>query len=251
MSRALRSLSRFAAATLAGCLLASPGAEAREARPFVEQGQEHYLDIPGLGPVPIPLPPGARVFNPSRRSGPPEASPRAGDERAAGPERRGRKRENMLDALFMRLAGAENVEEAHSIAGSIGRLWARSGSETADLLLARAALAATLGDSSLSLTLFDRIVALEPSWPEGFVGRANARLVVGDTDGAERDFETAVKLEPRRFDALAAMGALQERAGAPKQALDAYRRALSLDPRREEWRKAEERLRLEVEGRDI
>lgn len=246
MSKAPRSLSLVTTA-LAGFLIAFAGARAENA----PQTQEHYLDIPGIGPVPIPLPPGARVFNPPRRSSPPPAPWPGAERNGEAPAVEAPKREKPLDALFARLAGAESVEEARSIASSIGRLWARSGSETADLLLARAALAASLRDFTLALALFDRIVALEPSWPEGFVGRANARLVAGDPEGAERDFEAAVRLEPRRFDALGALAALQERAGAPKRALEAYRRALSLDPRRDEWRRAEERLRLEVEGRDI
>ncbi len=250
-------LSRFVAATLAVLPLAAPAAvcaDGKGARPLRPATEEHYLDIPGLGPLPVPLPPGSRLFSPSRKlSSPPVEPPLAGGARDAGPAPvdEAQRRSNALDALFARLAGAENAEEAHWVAGSIGRIWARSGSETADLLLGRAALAASLGDYRLALDLFDHIVALEPSWPEGFVGRANAKIIAGDADGAERDFEAAVKLEPRRFDALGAMGALQERAGAPKPALDAYRRALSLDPRREDWRKAEERLRLEVEGRDI
>lgn len=241
MSKALPSLSRFAAATATALLVASGGADAGDAM----LAQQQYLDIPGIGRVPFPPPPGGRGVDPSRRSSPP---PRLDGERDAEIVP---KRENTLDALFALLAGAESVDEARSIAGSIGRLWARSGSETADLLLARAALAASLGDFTLALALFDKITALEPSWPEGFVGRANAKLIVGDADGAGRDFETAVRLEPRRFDALAALGVLQERAGAPERALEAYRRALSLDPQRDEWRKAEERLRLQVEGRDI
>lgn len=235
-------------------LLAGPmtgGADAEGARsPREPATEEHYLDMPGLGPVPIPLPPGSRVFNPQRRSARPSIEPsptpngRASVDDASA-------RVSALEALFSRLTGADSEDEAQAVAQSIGRIWARSGSATADLLLGRAALAASFGDHRLALDLFDHIVALEPSWPEGLVGRANAKIIAGDVDGAERDFEAAVELEPRRFDALGAMGALQERAGAPNLALDAYRRALSLDPRREDWRKAEERLKLEVEGRDI
>lgn len=205
--------------------------------------------VPERGPnspgprFPAPVSPDSRGFGPPRQSG------RAQDLRR--PSEQPRSRVDTLDALFKRLADADTAAESNAVAGSIGRIWARSGSETADLLLGRAALAASSGNYFLALELFDRIVALEPAWPEGFVGRANAKIIAGDAEGAARDFEVAVRLEPRRFDALGALGALQERAGAPKSALDAYRRALALDPRREEWRKAEERLSLEVEGRDI
>lgn len=182
---------------------------------------------------------------------PPGSSSQSARISSIAPPDHSRTRADALDALFSRLADAGGEDEARAIAHSIGRIWARSGSDTADLLLERAALAAEVGDFRLSLELFDRIIALQPTWPEGFVGRANVKAMAGDHGGAMSDFEAAVKLEPRRFDALGALAALQEGAEAWKAALDSYRRALALDPRREDWRKAEERLRLQVEGRDI
>jgi tetratricopeptide (TPR) repeat protein len=229
------------AAPLAAAPLPDSGAlaDGRE-RPFTEQ---QYVDIPGIGRVPIPLPPGARVFSPQRRSAPlaPELAPEHAPEIAR----------DSLDDLIRRLSLADSEEEGGALAQAIGRLWARSGSPTADMLLRRAMAAASVGADSLALDIFDRIVILEPAWAEALVGRANIRIALGDLDGAEHDLESALRLEPRRFDALGALGALRERIGAPARALDAYRRARTLDPRHEEWRKAEERLRLEVEGRDI
>ncbi|HEY8065770.1 MAG TPA: hypothetical protein VIF40_13755 [Methylosinus sp.] len=230
--------SRFFAAAFAAALLTAPGALAAGAEPPFTEPQ--YLDIPGLGRVPIPLPPGARLFSP-RRSPPVELAP----ERAPLIAR------DSLEDLIRRLGLADSEEEEGALAQAIGRLWARSGSPTADLLLRRAMAAASLGADSLALDLFDRIVTLEPSWAEALVGRANVRIALGDLDNAERDLDAALRLEPRRFDALGTLGALRERIGASARALEAYRRARALDPRREEWRKAEERLRLEVEGRDI
>jgi len=237
----LAPLSRSIAAALAAALLAAPGALAAGAEaPFSER---QYLDIPGIGRVPIPLPPGARVFSPQRRSAPVEPE--------LAPERPPQIARDSLEDLIRRLTLAENEEEESALAQAIGRLWARSGSPTADLLLRRAMAAASLGADNLALDLFDRIVTLEPAWAEALVGRANVRITLGDLDGAERDLDSALRLEPRRFDALGTLGAVRERVGAPARALEAYRRARALDPRREEWRKAEERLRLEVEGRDI
>lgn len=233
----MRLASPIFAAALAVAALASVGVLAATAeRPFTQQ---QYIEIPGIGRIPVPLPPGARVFSPPRRPAPlePEAAPELARD--------------SLDDLIRRLSLADSDEEESALAQAIGRLWARSGSPTADLLLRRAMTAASLGADSLALDLFDRIVALEPAWAEALVGRAHAHIALGALDAAERDLESAIRLEPRRFDALGELGALREREGASARALDAYRRARALDPRREEWRKAEERLRLEVEGRDI
>ncbi|MBY6242988.1 hypothetical protein [Methylosinus sp. Sm6] len=204
---------------------------------------EHYLDIPGLGRVPIPLPPGVTVFGPLRKPPPTPEPPMDRDEPAP--------RATGLDSLLGRLSEARSEEEAEALAQAIGRIWARSGSATADLLISRAAVAARASQPELALGLLDRIVTLEPGWPQALVARAEMRLTLGDAAGAERDLDAAVRLDPRRFDALGALGALRERAGEPERALDAYRRALALHPRREQWRRAAERLEQEVVGRDI
>lgn len=220
---------------LAAMVVAAPGALAAGA-------EQQFIEIPGIGRIPIPLPPGARVFSPQRRPAPP-VEPE--------PERAPQFARDSLDDLIRRLSLAESEEEEAALAQAIGRLWARSGSPTADLLMRRALAAVSVGGESLALDLFDRLVTLEPQWAEALVGRASVRIALGDLDGAERDLESAVRLEPRRFDALGTLGALRERIGAPARALEAYRRARALDPRREDWRKAEERLHFEVEGRDI
>jgi tetratricopeptide (TPR) repeat protein len=206
--------------------------------------ERQYLDIPGIGPVPIPLPPGSRIFSPQKRVKPPV-------EPAPEIESREKRRGNEVESLLADLTAADDESEAGGLERAIARIWARSGSPTADLLMARATVAASVGDHALALDLFDHIVLLEPNWPQALVGRADVRVALGDLSGAERDLETAVRLEPRRFDAFAALGALHEQTGAPARALDAYRRAFALDPKRPEWRKAKERLELEVMGRDI
>jgi predicted Zn-dependent protease len=229
---------RIVAVPLLALGLAAPAAAA--------ETRQHYLDIPGLGRIPIPLPPGSHVFGPGGEA--PNASPQVSPQASPHAEEKPR---DGLEALFARLAGAEGEAEAKALALSIARFWMRSGSPTADLLLARARVAAEAGDRPLAFDLLDRLVALEPGWAQPLVERADLRLAAGDAAGGESDLEAAVRLDPRRFDALGVLGALRERAGEPARALDAYRRARALDPSREDWRRAEERLRLEVEGRDI
>jgi Tfp pilus assembly protein PilF len=73
----------------------------------------------------------------------------------------------------------------------------------------------------------------------------------GDDAGARADLETALRLEPRRFDALTMLIAVAERSGDKQQALSASRRALALQPMNQDLRKTEDRLKVDVEGRDI
>ncbi len=243
---------------LIGLLAAtSKGAEADGPPPSlgVDEDGGNFLYVPGVGK--IPLPPGARGFGPADPADPGEglAPKRMGPKVAKPPPEpplsaEERKAQEM-SRLFGRLAAAEDAREAQSVSAAILARWSRSESETIDLLAARALAAQIGGAPALARALLDYVVALSPRWPEGFVRRARALASQGDVAGALADLETATRLEPKRFDALEALGALAEKAGDKKRALDAYRRALDISPRDEGIQKNVERLRLEVEGRDI
>jgi tetratricopeptide (TPR) repeat protein len=215
-------------------------------------GQGGVIDIPGIGRIPFPLPPGGSVFGP--RVAPqerPAQAPDGGRREHGDRNAEEQSHVNTLDDLFARLSRAGDSEEALPIANLIRRTWAQSGSDTADLLTSRAHLAQSLGQRQLAIDLFDHVVVLAPQWPEAFVQRAQARAGMGDVDGALADLEAAVRLEPRRFDAFAALGALEESRGEKRRALEAYRRSLAIDPKQDDVIKVEEKLRFEVEGRDI
>lgn len=246
-------------------MLAAPGAlgPAKAAPPALEQEDdqdgEHFLELPGVGR--IPLPPGARAFGPGLRAPAPRGLapdiPAPGGEAPYGGARRPEpkspesRRAETLERLFGKLAAAEDEREAQAVAAAIAYDWAQSGSDTVDLLAARAEAAELAGAPPLAKSLLDYVVRLAPEWAEGFVRRGRVNAAGGDPEAALRDFETAVKIDGRRYDALAAIGALAESQGDKKRALDAYRRSLAISPRQDALRKTEERLRLDAEGRDI
>jgi tetratricopeptide (TPR) repeat protein len=169
--------------------------------------------------------------------------------RAETPERR--PVEDSDNNLLDRLAHAQDELESRHIAETLLRRWARANSDTIDLLAARAQAAEAAGAAPLARQLMDYVVSLAPNWVDGYVRRARARAASGDEAGALADLETALRMEPRRFDALTIQAALAERSGDKKQALSAIRRALTLQPMNEELQKTEERLKTDVEGRDI
>jgi len=214
----------------------------------------NFLFIPGIGK--IPLPPGVRGFGPGNPPDPSESlAPKRLGPKAAKPFEPPKSLEERqameLDRLFGRMANAGDERESQAAGAAILRRWSQSGSDTIDLLAARALAAEVAGAPSLAKALLDYVVALSPQWPEGFVRRARVMASEGDAAGALADLETAARLEPKRFDALEALGALAEKSGEKKRALSAYRKALEIEPRNESLHKNEERLRIEVEGRDI
>jgi tetratricopeptide (TPR) repeat protein len=246
------------------------------------------LKLPGLPPM--PLPPGVHIFGsdgqelqigPAQGFGapppydgslaphhqlpqqpPPEdAATRAAKIRAARADALKRAmapqptqaalRAQTLDSLFKRLAAAGDPGEANGVATEIEHVWMQCDSDTAALLLDRAIAAQQAGHLPLALVLLDKVVVLEPDWAEGWNKRAATRLLGGDLNGAVDDFQHVLKLEPRHFSALVALGFILEKQGFDKHALEAFSKALALNPQEPDIKSIVEKLKTDIEGRDI
>lgn len=168
---------------------------------------------------------------------------------APGDETAGRKR--ILDELFERLAKAQDAEEGAGIAGAIERVWLRSNSDTADLLMGRARAMLQQKEAAVALEILDRLVTLEPDWAEAWRMRANARFLGGDKGGAVEDLGRTLALEPRHFAALMDLGSVLYESGFNKRALEVLRRALDVHPRQPDARTLVDQLAPDVDGRDI
>jgi tetratricopeptide (TPR) repeat protein len=153
-----------------------------------------------------------------------------------------------LDALFARLAIAKDGEEADGIVARIDRLNRRSGSDTDDLLLGRAAAALDGQQIDVSLQLLDALVALSPKWAEAWSERANAHFVAGNPDAAMVDLARALADDPRHLKALADLGGMFEYAGRRDDALKVYERALAIAPQWGPAREAADRVSAALAG---
>ena len=160
-------------------------------------------------------------------------------------------RKQTLDDLYAKLSVAQDSDEAKGLADLIGAVWMRTTSDTAALLMTRAVAAFEARNYPLSLQLLDQLVVLQPGWPEAWNKRATVRYFSEDLDGSMADVERVLKLEPRHFGALDGLGAILERTGLPRRALQAYRRALAVYPHQPEIEKTVAKLTLEVEGQGI
>lgn len=237
------------------------------------------LRIPGMPPM--QLPPGVHVFGPEGQEllaptdrgeggpadpGPPKRPSIQGptpEEKLKAAKAEALKqamaphpthaalRAQALDALFKRLAAASDADEAAGIVSAIERVWMETDSDTANLLMARALTAQQAGHLPLALTLFDKVLALDPDWAEAWDKRATTRFLGDDLQGAMADLQQALKLEPRHFSALVAMGFILEKRGQHRSALEAFRKALALNPQQPEIKAIIDKLQVEVEGRDI
>lgn len=169
---------------------------------------------------------------------------------AAAPESPEASLEARLDLLFDRLAVAEEGERER-IDQEIRRIWARSGSDTADLLLLRGREALEKGDHVRALHHLTALVEIAPGFAEGWNTRATAFFARGDLTLALLDIERVLELEPRHYGALSGLGIILEQIGREAEALAALREARRLNPGLPRVGDAIDRLARDVDGRDI
>ena len=90
------------------------------------------------------------------------------------------------------------------------------------------ALLAARGETGEALALFDRLVALQPSYASAHCNRANALRAAGRDAEAIAAYRTVVALEPDHIDAHRALGFLWLAAGKRGRALDHFARTYEL-----------------------
>lgn len=148
----------------------------------------------------------------------------------AAPAFAGSDRAGELDRLYARLAATHFPDEAAGIVSEIERVRLQSGSDVADLLLARASLAQQKEQWPVALPLYDSLVDLYPDFAAAWGERASARYRAGDRLGAVADLGQALKRDPRDIAALSSFGEVMLAQGEAIQALQVYDRALALAP---------------------
>ena len=187
----------------------------------------------GLGPGHI-----ARAAPPESTDNPSPVSPKVD-------------RAHNIDFLFQALKAAPDDETARLIEGRIWALWLVSGSDTADLLMSRARAAIEQNDADLAIQLLDAIIELKPDYAEAWNRRATLYFEKHDYGRAMSDIARVLALEPRHFGALTGLGMILEDVGDDRRALEAFRRALEVDPRLERVPEIVKSLTEKVEGRGI
>jgi tetratricopeptide (TPR) repeat protein len=156
-----------------------------------------------------------------------------------------------LDFLFGALKVAPDDVTAKAIEERIWAVWTASQSDTANLLMTRVKTAIEAKDLDLAVKLLDAIVKVKPDYVEAWNRRATIYYMKKDYGHALEDIRQVLKREPRHFGALAGFGLILQDIGDDRQALEVYRRALSLYPRMERIPDLVKTLEEKVEGRNI
>lgn len=160
-------------------------------------------------------------------------------------------RDALIDTLLEKLTTVQTEDAGRELERTIQSLWLSSGSPSIDLLMRRGLDALAENDIDRAYFYFDEVVTFAPAFAEGWHRRAAIHYVREDYPAALKDLEQTLRLEPRHFEALAGLGVILEDLGDRKGALDAYRRALTLNPWLRSGKARIAPLQLEVEGRGI
>lgn len=156
-----------------------------------------------------------------------------------------------LDFLFGALKAAPDQESAKAVEARIWAVWTATPSDTAALLMARAKLALDGKDMEVALKLLDAVIKLRPDYIEAWNRRATIYYLQNNYSRSMEDIRQVLIREPRHFGALAGLGMIMQETGDDKHALEAFRKALAINPYLERVPDLVKSLTEKVEGRDI
>jgi tetratricopeptide (TPR) repeat protein len=139
-------------------------------------------------------------------------------------------KDSRLDKLFQQLKSAANTEESQPIEEQIWEIWMQSGDQNIDALMAIGVASMNDGDYAQALRAFGRVVDLAPGFAEGWNKRATVLYLMGHYEDSIKDIAKTLALEPRHFGALSGLGLCNAQLDKQKEALDAFERALAINP---------------------
>jgi tetratricopeptide (TPR) repeat protein len=170
----------------------------------------------------------------------PAKLPKVGSDRTKG-----------LDFLFGALKAAPDEASAKHVEARIWAQWLQTPSDTAALLMVRAKTAMDAQKTDVALKLLDAVVKLRPDYIEGWNRRATLYYLKNDYAHSLEDIQQVLIREPRHFGALAGLGMIMQDIGDERRALEAFRKALAVNPHLERVPELVKTLTEKVEGRDI
>ncbi len=156
---------------------------------------------------------------------------------AQSPAERRAATDRLLDAL----KAAPDEQSAAGLEGQLQETWLRAGSPAVTLLMSRGLRSLQAGQDDEAIDSFSDAITLQPDVAEAWHQRALARYHAGYVNGAIRDLEQTVRLEPRDFAAFRTLTDIAAAREDWKGAYAAWQKVMDLDPKTPG---GEERLRL-------
>jgi tetratricopeptide (TPR) repeat protein len=156
-----------------------------------------------------------------------------------------------LPGLFDRLKTTTDPFEARQVEGQIWETWMVCEDPEVNRLMAEGIEAMATVDYPTALKAFDHIVTIAPNFAEGWNKRATVLYLMGDFDRSIQDVDKTLALEPRHFGALSGLGLIETELNHEEEALDAFQRALAINPHMPGAQRQADELRRHIKDREI
>lgn len=166
----------------------------------------------------------------------------------AGTSARAGQGDERLGPLFRDLLGTADHVAAEAVEDRIWEIWLEHPGQELLTLMRDGVEKLNADDYEGALRDFDRVVALDPDYAEGWNKRANAHYLLGHHTAAVQDIRRVLLLEPRHFAALAGLGLVYMAIEEPQAALRAFNAALAINPHLDGVRKQAAKIRQELAG---
>lgn len=153
-----------------------------------------------------------------------------------------------LEALFARLLATHDRQEAREVELTIWRIWTEAGDPAVQQMVDMGLAAMAHGAYEEALADFDEVVEAAPHFAEGWNKRATVYYLMGRYDESMADIERTLALEPRHFGALSGLGLVGLALHDEAAALEAFEKALAVNPHMPGARKHYEELFEKLRG---
>jgi tetratricopeptide (TPR) repeat protein len=136
-----------------------------------------------------------------------------------------------IPQLLAALKAAPDEAAAAALEGALEQAWAQAGSPAVTLLMARGIREADAADNVDALEDFNDALDLDPKLAEAWNRIALVHIHMGNLKAAIADLGHALQIEPRHFPALQELSRIAQSRGDWKSAYEAWRRAMTIDPK--------------------
>ena len=154
-----------------------------------------------------------------------------------------------LERLFSDLRSAESQKDGEKISNKIWEIWSTHSSDsTLSKQMQMGIELMQSGQLSAANAMFTYVINQDNEFAEAWNKRATVLFFMGEFEKAKLDILKTLLLEQNHFGALAGLGMVEMHLGNPKAALNAYRRAASINPHLTDVKKAIIRLEKELKG---
>lgn len=157
-----------------------------------------------------------------------------------------------LSHLFEILLNApENSPEANAAQEEIWAVWGEAPTATGRILMKQGVEQMQHLEYDAAIVTFSALIEFVPEFAEAWNKRATLHYLQGNFADSLADINETLKLEPRHFGAQSGTGLIFDAMEEWEAALDAYEKALRLNPHMPQIATRVEQLREELKGREL